>query len=173
MPLPFFILVNEHWAGGMLELGFSTGGNNDQIDSCCCLYLSYRNLGACNDTRAASSVGRHDYASPRSLRRGYAHGQWSMRDHHGPPPGSQVPGVGCRARLPQVGLKTTMPGRGERRLTCFRSSRQLPPNAVATRAQSTVRSKGLNGARHFFRASSVTATLNWARQQLGRHVLTR
>jgi hypothetical protein len=97
----------------MLELGFTTGGNNDQIDSCCCLYLSHRNLGACNDTRAASSVKRHDYASPPRLRRGYAHGQWSLRDDCGPPPGSQVSGLGCRARLPQVGL---MPGGGEFKL---------------------------------------------------------
>jgi hypothetical protein len=34
------------------------------------------------------------------VRRGHAYGQWSMRNDYGPPPGPQVLGVGCWARLP-------------------------------------------------------------------------
>src|SRR6476661_2492030 len=40
--------------------------NDDQIDLCCCLCLSPRNVGAGHAGRAARSVGWHDHASPRS-----------------------------------------------------------------------------------------------------------
>lgn len=44
---------------------------NDQIDSCCCLCLGRRNIGASNDTRAASTAGRHDHASRLVMRAGH------------------------------------------------------------------------------------------------------
>ena len=95
-----------------MELSGAAEESNDQIDICCCLHLSYRNLSARNNTRTASSVGRHNHASSACVRRGYAHGQWSLRDDYGPPPSPQVPGVGCGARLPKVGLKTPPEERG-------------------------------------------------------------
>jgi len=38
------------------------------------------------------------------MRRGHAHDQWCLPDDCRPPPGPQGPGVGCRARWPQVGV---------------------------------------------------------------------
>ena len=40
------------------------GGNNDQVDRYCCLCLGPRNIRAGHVACAASSVGRHDHASP-------------------------------------------------------------------------------------------------------------
>ena len=42
---------------------------NDQVDRCCFCFGPC-NLRPGNVARAASSAGRHDYASPRSMRRG-------------------------------------------------------------------------------------------------------
>ena len=42
--------------------------------------------------RAASSAGRHGHASPRSMRCGYAHGQWSVHTYFRPPERRQVCG---------------------------------------------------------------------------------
>ena len=67
-----------------LFLKVPIGGENDQVDRCC-LCLGRRNFCAGHVTRAASSVGQHDYANPPRMRRGYAHDQWQMRDHICPP----------------------------------------------------------------------------------------
>ena len=37
-----------------------------------------------------TSAGRHDHASPRSMRYRYAHGQWYLRAYCGPPERRQV-----------------------------------------------------------------------------------
>ena len=42
--------------------------------------------------RAASSAGEHGHASPRGMRCGYAHGQWSVHTYFRPPERRQVCG---------------------------------------------------------------------------------
>jgi hypothetical protein len=49
------------------------GGENAQVDRCC-LCLGDRNICAGHVARSGSSAGHHDHASPRRMRRGYAHG---------------------------------------------------------------------------------------------------
>src|SRR6476620_12185839 len=48
------------------------GESNDQSDRCCCLCFSRRNVGASNNSRAASSAEWRAHASPPSMWRGYA-----------------------------------------------------------------------------------------------------
>ena len=81
----------------------STGGKNDQVDRYC---LRLGSHGICTGyaRRTPSSAGQHGHASSPRLRRWYAHGQWCLQDDRHAPPGPQMPGVGCRARLPQMGL---------------------------------------------------------------------
>ena len=58
----------------------------------------------CNIIRAASSAGRHDHASPRSMWCRYAHGEWCLHNYIRPPP--RTPGNRHRPlknlRSPQV-----------------------------------------------------------------------
>jgi len=87
--------VQPAFSGGSLrstEGGKQREKNNDQIDSCCCLYLSHRNLGACNNARAASSAGRHDHASPPCMRYRLSHGQWHLHSYCRSPECRQVCG---------------------------------------------------------------------------------
>jgi hypothetical protein len=58
-------ILQEH-----LFLKVHMGGNNDQVDRFCCPCFSRDNLSAGYVARAASSAGRHDHSSPRSMRRG-------------------------------------------------------------------------------------------------------
>src|SRR4029079_18873853 len=48
--------------------------NNDQVDRSCCFCFSRGNVGAGHVARAASSVGRHDHASPPGMRCRLSHG---------------------------------------------------------------------------------------------------
>ena len=67
------------------------GGKNDQIDRCCfCLDLG--NIRAGHVARAASSVGRHDHASPPCMRCRLSHGQWHLHSYCRPPERRQVCG---------------------------------------------------------------------------------
>jgi hypothetical protein len=61
------------------SLRVERGGNNVQVDCCCWLCLSHRNIGASNDTRADSSAERHDHKNRCRLRAGYDTGQWCLR----------------------------------------------------------------------------------------------
>ena len=69
---------------GFIKRGPNTGEENDQVDRCW-LCLGRRKLCAGHVTRAASSAGQYDHASPRSMRRGYAQSWRQMRDHTRPP----------------------------------------------------------------------------------------
>jgi hypothetical protein len=66
------------------------GGGNDQVDCCCWLCLSCRDIGASNDTRADSSVGQHGNASRLGLRAGQDKDQWCLRVQSCHPSAPQV-----------------------------------------------------------------------------------
>ena len=87
-PEPFAKGETPHQISMLQETHFlkvHIGGENGQVDRCC-LCLGRLNICAGHVTRAASSAGQHDRASPPRMRRGYAHDQWQMRDHICPPP---------------------------------------------------------------------------------------
>ena len=52
----------------ILSRSFIKERRNDQVNRYCCLCLGPRNICAGYVARAASSVRRHDHASPRSVR---------------------------------------------------------------------------------------------------------
>ena len=114
-PLIGYMRVSKADGSQVLDLQRDLGSpskkakTNDQVDRC---YLCLESRDVCTGLAscATSSARRRDHASPSRLWRRYAHGQWCLQDDCHPPPGSQVSGVGCRARLPQVGLRRYRPG---------------------------------------------------------------
>ena len=87
-PKPFAKGETRHQISMLQEALFlkvHIGEENVQVDRCR-LYLGRRNICAGHVTRAASSVGQHDRASPPSMRRGYAHDQRQMRHDIRPAP---------------------------------------------------------------------------------------